>query len=43
MDPRLVVIVMSGDPTNEDKVREAGLGQILLKPFTVIELKQRLF
>jgi DNA-binding response OmpR family regulator len=41
MDPQLVVIVMSGDPANKDKVRDAALGQMLSKPFTVDELKQR--
>ena len=42
MDPRLVVVVMSGDPSNEDKVREAGLGQMLKKPFTIDELRRRI-
>ncbi len=42
MDPRLVVVVMSGDPSNENVVRSAGLGDMLQKPFTFEELKRRL-
>ncbi|MCG3204319.1 MAG: Sensor histidine kinase RcsC [Elusimicrobia bacterium] len=42
IDPQLTVIVMSGDPTNEGKVKEAGLGRMLAKPFTLEVLKQRL-
>jgi len=42
LDPRLNIIVMSGDPTNEEKLDRAGLGPMLPKPFTMDELKQRL-
>lgn len=42
LDPHLKIIVMSGDPTNEEKVSTKGFGQMLMKPFTVDELKQRL-
>lgn len=36
----LKIIVMSADPTNELKVQEAGLGQLLIKPFTSDELRR---
>ncbi len=42
LDPGLRVIVMSGDPANEEKVKEAGLGQMLPKPFSMEELQGRL-
>lgn len=42
LDPLVQVTVMSGDPANEEKVRQAGLGPMLLKPFTSEELRTRL-
>ena len=42
LDPQLIVIVISGDPANEDKARQTGLGEFLFKPFSVGELKRRL-
>jgi DNA-binding response OmpR family regulator len=42
LDAHLNVVVMSGDPANEDKARKAGLGRILAKPFTLEELQRRL-
>lgn len=42
LDPLVQVTVMSGDLTNEERVREAGLGTMLLKPFTSEELRARL-
>lgn len=43
LDPQLIVVIMSGDPANEIRARESGLGEMLLKPFTSGELKSRLF
>lgn len=42
LHPLLQIIVISGDHTNKDRVREAGLGRILLKPFSLAELMEHL-
>lgn len=42
MNRLMKVIVMSADPGNEQRVRDAGFGDMLPKPFTLDELNQRL-
>jgi len=44
LDPALKIVMMSGSPGDEDRVREAGLGHFLAKPFPptrLIELLER--
>lgn len=42
LDPALNLIVMSGDATNEDRVKEAGLERMIFKPIMAEELRKRL-
>lgn len=39
IDPRLRVLMMSGDPANLERAHQAGLSPALLKPFEPAELR----
>lgn len=37
--PRVRIVMMSGDPVEGERVRGAGLGHALLKPYSLAELR----
>lgn len=42
IDPKLRLIIMSGEPSNDFRAQSAGFSDMLTKPFTLEDLRRRL-